>query len=346
MAAKNNPVVASAVLENMSLDGQIDWKIEDFESTIKAYEALDSDDFKFFFPRAKKSFRFALQIVQGSGFSYFYLINRNSEAVQISGVLKVGTMSYTFSGKIEGAPSCECKKYLTRLSSGQLQAESSAGSLLISVKFSIFDDLLKSAKASRLEPVDADLEFHQSHRNLMSDTTFSDFVIECGTEKFPCHKAILASRSDVFARLFSTKGWVENKRNLYKINDHDPAVVKQMREFIYTNKIPDGTEYSLELLLIADQFNLKDLIRMCETAVSKTMTRKNAIKILNVANKVADAKRLKDSASKFVVENILSIVSNDAWKEVFARSNLLDVLESIKSEESRESILAKKLRTH
>ena len=335
MAAKNNPVVASAVLENMSLDGQIDWKIENFWATFEAYKALDSDDFKFFFPSAKKSFRFALQIVQGSGFSYFYLINRDSEAVQISGVLKVGTMSYTFSRKIEGASSCECKKYLTALSSGQLQAESSAGSLLISVKFSIFDDLQKSAKASCLEPVDANQKFLQSQRNLLSDNSFSDFIIECGTEKFPCHKAILASRSDVFARLFTSKAWVENKMNLFQIIDQDSAIVKQMLEFMYTYKIPDDSEYSLELLLIADQYNLKDLIQMCETEISRKLTCENAMKILNTANKVADAERLKDFATKFVIKNIASIISSEEWKEVFGRSNLLDVLESIRGEKRK-----------
>ena len=100
-------------------------------------------------------------------------------------------------------------------------------------------------------------------------------------------------------------------------------------QFIYTNEIPDGTQSSLELLLIADQYNLKDLIQLCEMEISKTMTCQNAIEILNIANKVADAKRLREFANEFVVENILSIVTNDGWKQLLAQSNLLEVYQRI-----------------
>ena len=157
---------------------------------------------------------------------------------------------------------------------------SSATSILkIWVSFSIFNNL-QSAPVAGLNYIDSEPMFRSSLKSLLADNSLSDFVIECGTNKFPCHKAILASRSDVFATLFSTNDWAENKENAFPIKDHSPDVVKQMLEFIYTNKIPEGTTFSLNLLIIADQFNLKGLIQLCESELSKNMTHQNAIEVL------------------------------------------------------------------
>lgn len=42
----------------------------------------------------------------------------------------------------------------------------------------------------------------QSMSNLLSAPKFSDFNIEAGGRVFPCHKDILAVRSDVFKTMF------------------------------------------------------------------------------------------------------------------------------------------------
>ena len=46
--ASDNRVKASAVLKNLTLDGQMDWTVEKFIATLKVRKELLSPDFKFY----------------------------------------------------------------------------------------------------------------------------------------------------------------------------------------------------------------------------------------------------------------------------------------------------------
>ena len=339
--ASDNRGKASIVLENLTLDSKIDWKIENFFATLQGaddpFEGLISDDYKIFFLQVNKTFTFALKVNRGlicwQNFADISLLNRNPEDIEVTAELKVGSLSSSSTGKIAQACSMPLNLRATR---DQLDANSSAGSLSISVKFSILS-ILKSTTVGHLGVIDSDQMFHQSLGRLLTDSVFSDFTISCGSEKFQCHKVVLANRSDVFARLLTSKDWTENKKNLFQINDHDPAVVKQMLEFVYSNRIPDGTECSVELLVIADQFNLQGLIQLCESEISKKVTCQSVTDILRGIHKVADAKHLKDYATDFMANNITSIVKTSDWKEIIASPKFLDAIEDPKPKKSRSA---------
>ena len=231
MADEKSLPVASVVLKRMSLmDGQIEWKIKDFVATLNAGK-LRSRSFKFFFPEANKTVWFKIDFVElrdnlsGLDFVSVSLITRNSGLVQMTAELKVGDMSFP-SERIEKGLSLSMYVSPDILLS-DLRGDSS-GSVNISAKFSVLVDLPKSGRLRGLEPVDSNKKFLRSQKNLLLDQRFTDFTIECGTETFPCHKAILANRSDVFARLFSSEDWVENKKDLLQIGNHEPAIVEQM----------------------------------------------------------------------------------------------------------------------
>ena len=80
---------------------------------------------------------------------------------------------------------------------------------------------------------DKDNEFLNNFKVASSIDKFSDFTINCGDEKFPCHKVILAIRSVVFIGMFSrnTEEMIENK---VSIKDSTTPIVKALLDFIYT----------------------------------------------------------------------------------------------------------------
>ena len=326
----NQVVEASADLKNPTLDGNIHWKVQNFVTLIQAAREVTSPDFRFPFPKANKTFNFGVKILFFEDGIEFRLMNRNQDAVRMSAQLSAGLIHSSFADKIPGlgekswSPREPLRKFLHYYSS----STSLCG---IEVRFSIFDNLTSTTVAG-LDYVESEPTLQQSLKSLLTESTLFDFVIECGTKKFPCHKAILANRSDVFARLFSSNDWAENKENVFPINDHSPDVIEQMLVFIYTNKIPEGTTSSLNLLIIADQFNLKGLIQLCESDLSKTMTHQNAIEILNMADKIPDTKRLRNLAAEYVYKNMLSLVSPDNWKKIVESSSLLDAILNINNE--------------
>ena len=60
---------------------------------------------------------------------------------------------------------------------------------------------------------------------LKEDT--ADISIVCGEKRFQCHKTILASRSDVFAAMFSHSNTTESIAKEVKINDTDPDTLER-----------------------------------------------------------------------------------------------------------------------
>ena len=325
--SKGKILKASAVLKCATLDGLISWKIENFVATLEVSKELVSPVFKFIFPEANKTFFFSVKIKLTPGGIEFALTNRTRQEAKMSAKLWAGLYNSTFTDLIAGfqeivwAPKIPLRSFESKYASRE-------SILDITVLFSIAENF--QSTTVRPDCIDFCPAVDQPLKSLLTDDSLADFVIECGGKKFPCHKAILANRSDVFAGLFSSGTWLENKSNKFPIKDHSPEVVKQTLEFIYTNQIPAGTTASLDLLIIADQFNLKDLIRLCESELSKTMTCENAIKILSMAEKIADAKRLKDFAAEFIYKNMLSIVSPKEWKQIAESTNLLEVIKNIK----------------
>jgi hypothetical protein len=112
-------------------------------------------------------------------------------------------------------------------------------------------------------------------QRLLSDKTFTDFVITCGDEtSIDCHRAILANKSTVFRSFFER----HNKDNKsYEISDFEPEIVKQMIHFIYTNELPEDAKQTEALLHIGDKYDVEGLVTLCATKLAKVLDAETAI---------------------------------------------------------------------
>jgi speckle-type POZ protein len=72
---------------------------------------------------------------------------------------------------------------------------------------------------------------------LFNGMLFSDFTFNVRGREFQAHKAMLATRSRVFAAMFQhpTK---ENLSSLVVIEDTEPDVFYELLRFIYTGRVP------------------------------------------------------------------------------------------------------------
>ena len=327
----DNTLGKPLVLEkNLKLGDKMVWSIENFNPNYEDWVERTSPDFSFYFPEVNKTFKFGLKLIPGHFCSFhlrpfvcLHLINKNSEDLKMFAFLNASSWKLRSDNILYGygAPETFLIKAQSSCSIFETATENFSEDLIkekLRVYFSIPDSIF----------INLDPKFHQDQRRLLESAAFADFAIECGTEKFPCHKAILANRSDFFARLFSSQEWIEGKKKVFQIKGHDPAVVKQMLEFIYANQIPDGTQCSLDLLVIADQFKLKHLVKFCEAKIAKTLSCDNALKILSVAADVPDASQLNEYAVQFVAKNISSFMVTEDWKDVVEPKP--DLLQAIK----------------
>ena len=329
MALTKEPIKYSATLKQTKLHCQIDWTIEDYLTWSDLKEDFSeqySPDFKFYFPEVNKTHIFALKIrpkgekSDGSKDLAIYLMNQKPESIDVKAEIKIGNKVSTFTHSYDSLGGFGFSSLLT---SSQLQSNRNEylpnGNLNIECKFFIIHS--SSVIAKDVEQVSEEKDdLCISMEKLLEEETLADFDIICGLEWFPCHKSILANQSDVFAAVMNSNSWEENKSNKYPIEGHNPKVVKQMIYFIYTNRLPEGASCYTELLLIADRFNLKGLIKLCEARLAGSLAVSNAVEILDAADKVADASNLKNAGIDFVADNLSLLIGTDDWNRLLGKN--------------------------
>ena len=149
--------------------------------------------------------------------------------------------------------------------------------------------------------------------NVLAAGKFSDVTISCQEKQFPCHKAILAGRSTVFAAMFTHK-MKESLENNVKLVDIDVDTLEEMLFFIYNGKVKNLKENAVNLLAAGEKYDLKELKQSCEESISVNLRVENVLDMLVTAY-IHDASYLKALAMKFIGENARAVAAQKEWRE-------------------------------
>ena len=133
----------------------------------------------------------------------------------------------------------------------------------------------------------------------LKDDTYSDCILVCGEETFKAHKLILATRSSVFRAMFDSD-MIEGRESRVVVKDLEVPVVKGMLKYLYSNQVEE--EISSGLLEAAEKYDLQGLKSACEGILKKSITKANAVDILNMAD-LFRAEELKKASIQFFIEN-------------------------------------------
>ncbi|PAV84026.1 hypothetical protein WR25_14455 [Diploscapter pachys] len=96
---------------------------------------------------------------------------------------------------------------------------------------------------------------------LFEKGTYSDVTLTTNTnpkQSFKVHKAILASRSDVFAAMFGNP-LREAQSNEVVLHDMETEVLREMLYYIYTGHVPNLDAMAPSLIAAADEYHLDRL---------------------------------------------------------------------------------------
>ncbi len=106
-----------------------------------------------------------------------------------------------------------------------------------------------------------------------------------------------------------------NKRVV--IEDCHPDTLALLLEFIYSDKLEDTSAYnSVDLMILADRYNVERLRIECERALAKAIDLSNAANLLSVASRITAPYLLKNSA-KFIRSRCYpDLVKSNDWKEM------------------------------
>lgn len=175
--------------------------------------------------------------------------------------------------------------------------------------------------------------------SLLEVGLFSDFQIRANGKTLKVHKNILAIRSPYFLGMFGN-GMKESEESVLNLDTVDPFVVEKLVRFIYTNKLEftndevKDSELAIELLKLADRYQLLQLKPPCEINLIDKFSTDNIVEMLTLAD-TYKALNLRKGAIEFIRLNKSSLVTHDDFQELVARSpqlgaDILDTLFKIK----------------
>ena len=114
--------------------------------------------------------------------------------------------------------------------------------------------------------------------NLLLDTETSDVVLLCQGEEIRAHNLILSARSQVFRAMLQSQ-MLESTRREIRIEDSDKDVLKEMLSYIYKIEVDVNFTMFKRLLVLADKYQIEDLVRYCEEQIIESLNYENALEV-------------------------------------------------------------------
>lgn len=178
-------------------------------------------------------------------------------------------------------------------------------------------DNIETVTSLQDEPITVNTDLQKDYESLLfNETLFSDVSFSVDGDKIPVHKNILCARSSYFRGMF-TSGLKESAEHLITIKDVDKAMFKELLRYIYCGFINEQVlhDHTIEILAIADKFDVEGLRNKCESLLVQRVTKSNAASILQAAD-MYHALKLKKKVLAVVTEHFMEIIATDAWKEL------------------------------
>ncbi|XP_065203295.1 speckle-type POZ protein-like [Planococcus citri] len=138
------------------------------------------------------------------------------------------------------------------------------GELRIYFKISLLRDRITVSNHFTLDESSCAQDFEK----LFNDDDFSDVIIDVGGKKYPAHKAILAARCPVFKAMFKNDSSKNEQNCVIEIKDIDENIFQEVLRYIYTGKVENLSDIALELMIVAQKYDLGPLKKACLNALS------------------------------------------------------------------------------
>ena len=161
-----------------------------------------------------------------------------------------------------------------------------------------------------------------------------DFVIFCNGSTIHCHKIILATSSPVFNAMIK-KNMKEGLKSEVTLDQISVASIDCMLKFMYLQFKPDNFVHCIlgspddidfiEVLRMAEYFQIENLKVLCEYSLINLMKPENALEYFKEA-KENNADNLMNKSKEFILEWIHIIMKYEDWKDDLRKLNDVELM--------------------
>ena len=159
-----------------------------------------------------------------------------------------------------------------------------------------------------------------------------DIVVECEGQEIRGHSLVFIARSNVFAKTLQTD-MKERREGRIHIERASIVDVKQLVDYMYSGKLDTSYVRLKELLVLADRFEVLQLVQLCSSKLSESLNKNNALE-LGIFGDSYNSKTLVEICAQFIAANMKESLSQEAWMEIKKSPNLM--FENIKNKNVKE----------
>ena len=171
-----------------------------------------------------------------------------------------------------------------------------------------------------------ELKGEKGEKKLSSDeTSLKDAGMTCSDNSIEieirAHKCILSARSEYFRNMFSkSHAFFESKTSTINVDPwFNATTIRRMLEFLYCNSVDKlgdaSSDEILNLLHLSDQWQLRDLKRLCEYELIKSHMDVENVAKMYCSSSEYNAKRLSEACISFIMDNIKEVTGNTSFQE-------------------------------
>jgi len=143
-------------------------------------------------------------------------------------------------------------------------------------------------------------------KKIINDPKFSDITLVVEGKPLYVHKAILSTQCEHFRAMF-LNGMKESTQKEIEIKGWSFNIYSLMIEYLYTGVVEGfSLAIALDLIGLADAYNLDGLKKLCERVMQQNMDEDNVGELLITAHKYS-ANELKKFCMNFLVKNCSEI---------------------------------------
>lgn len=129
-------------------------------------------------------------------------------------------------------------------------------------------------------------------RELYKQRVLCDAELVSCSDRFPCHKVVLAAKSPKFAEVFVRDAETATRTEV-RVYDASPEAVSLLLNYMYESEAeyePRSQQVNLEVLQLADSFDLPHLKEVCASFMAKEVTTETVIETICACVKYGLAK--------------------------------------------------------
>ncbi|KAI1719983.1 BTB/POZ domain-containing protein [Ditylenchus destructor] len=176
----------------------------------------------------------------------------------------------------------------------------------------VSDTVTKSSQTASIAPLPEPRpsELASDFERIFNHDRHTDFKIICRNDKdikeIKVHKIVLSARSPVFSAMLENHT-EEAQNNQVTYADIDYEVMHEMLFFMYSGHSPNLSQMALDLLAVADRFQLNGLKEMADQILRSGLTVENVCRNLVLAD-MHNAHDLKADAIRFIAQYSNSVI--------------------------------------